>query len=50
MYQQLSASGSKYQGRNEILWEHQGEALVTWGYGAAEIRCTRQSNSDQDRP
>jgi uncharacterized protein len=50
MYLQPSASGSKYQGRNEILWEHQGEALVTWGYGAAEIRCTKQANPDRGRP
>jgi hypothetical protein len=34
MYLQRSGSGSKYQGRNESLWEHQGEALITWGYGA----------------
>lgn len=41
MYLQPSASGAKYQGRNETLWEHGGEALVTWGHGAPEMRCTR---------
>ena len=31
MYLQPSASGTRYQGRNESLWEHQGEARVTLG-------------------
>ncbi|MEI8595763.1 MliC family protein [Photobacterium sp. Hal280] len=39
MYLQESASGTKYVGRNESLWEHQGEAKVTWGYGAPELDC-----------
>jgi len=39
MYLQPSASGTRYQGRNESFWEHQGEALITWGYGAREMRC-----------
>jgi uncharacterized protein len=42
MYLQPSGSGSKYQGRNETFWEHGGEALVTWGYGAAEMHCTKR--------
>jgi len=42
MYLQPSASGSRYAGRNESIWEHQGEALITWGYGAREMRCIRQ--------
>lgn len=29
MYLQPSGSGTKYQGRNESFWEHQGEATVT---------------------
>jgi uncharacterized protein len=41
MYLQPSASGSRYLGRNESLWEHQGEALITWGHGAPEMRCAR---------
>jgi uncharacterized protein len=41
MYQQRSASGTRYQGRNETFWEHQGVATITWGYGAPEMRCTR---------
>ncbi len=39
MYVQPSGSGARYQGRNESFWEHQGEATVTWGYGAPEMRC-----------
>jgi uncharacterized protein len=39
MYLQPSGSGAKYQGQNEALWEHQGEALITWGYGSPELRC-----------
>ena len=38
-----SASGSRYQGQNESFWEHQGEARVTWGYGAPEMTCTKKS-------
>jgi uncharacterized protein len=41
MYIQPSGSGAKYQGRNETFWEHQGEALITWGYGAPEMRCKK---------
>jgi uncharacterized protein len=40
MYLERSGSGTKYQGRNESLWEHQGEATIAWGYGAKEMRCT----------
>ncbi|MBB1076984.1 MliC family protein [Rhodoferax sp. 4810] len=39
MVQQPSASGARYQGRNEWLWEHQGEATIVWGYEAPEMRC-----------
>ncbi|SHE93132.1 Uncharacterized protein YPO0702 [Microbulbifer donghaiensis] len=41
MFLQPSASGSKYQGRNESLWEHQGEAKIIWGYGADEMHCRK---------
>lgn len=41
MVAEPSASGAKYVGRNESLWEHQGEAMIVWGYGAAEMRCRR---------
>ncbi|MFG6464202.1 MliC family protein [Roseateles sp. DXS20W] len=40
MTQQPGASGSRYQGRNESYWEHQGEARVVWGWQAPEQRCT----------
>jgi uncharacterized protein len=39
MVLQPAASGARYQGRNESLWEHQGEATITWGFGAPEMRC-----------
>lgn len=39
LVQQPAASGAKFQGRNEMLWEHQGEALISWGYGSPEMRC-----------
>ena len=39
MVEQPAASGARYEGRNESLWEHQGEAVVVWGYGAPELRC-----------
>ncbi len=39
MTQQISASGSRYVGRNESFWEHQGEATIIWGYGAKEMKC-----------
>ncbi len=42
MYAQPSASGSKYQGRNESFWEHQGEATVVWGYEAPQMKCVRK--------
>jgi uncharacterized protein len=42
MYLQPAASGVRYQGPNESYWEHQGEATITWGYGAPEMRCTKK--------
>jgi uncharacterized protein len=41
MYVQRSASGAKYQGRNETLWEHGGEVLITWGAGAPQMHCRK---------
>jgi uncharacterized protein len=41
MILQPSGSGTRYQGRNETFWEHQGEAMITWGYGQTEMRCKR---------
>lgn len=38
-----SASGARYQGRNGSFWEHQGEARVTWGYGAKEMTCKKHN-------
>jgi len=42
MILQPAASGAKYAGRNEMLWEHQGEARIAWGYGSAEMRCVKK--------
>jgi len=42
MYLQPSGSGSKYVGPNESFWEHQNEALVTWGFRAPQIICQRK--------
>ncbi|MGW8194703.1 MAG: MliC family protein [Desulforhopalus sp.] len=42
MYIQKSGSGAKYQGRNEMFWEHQEEATIQWGYDAPEMRCKRK--------
>lgn len=41
MYLQPSGSGTKYGGRNETFWEHQGEAVIIWGNGAPEMRCRK---------
>jgi uncharacterized protein len=41
MYLQPSGSGAKYQGRNELFWEHGGEALVIWGDGSPQLRCSK---------
>ena len=41
LYLQPSGSGAKYQGSNVTFWEHGGEALITWGYGAPEMHCKK---------
>lgn len=47
MYLQPSGSGSKYQGRNESFWEHQGEATIVWGYGSPEMICSKRPSAAQ---
>ncbi len=42
MYRKPSASGTKYQGRNESLWEHHGNARIIWGFEASEIDCQKK--------
>ena len=42
MYLQPSGSGSKYDGLFASLWEHHGEALISWGYNEEELLCTIQ--------
>ncbi|MCP5270898.1 MAG: MliC family protein [Burkholderiaceae bacterium] len=39
MFLQPAASGARYAGGNESLWEHHGEARVVWGHGAKEMTC-----------
>lgn len=39
LYAQPAASGARYAGRNETIWEHQGEAMIAWGPGNPERRC-----------
>ena len=39
MILQPAGSGAKYQGQNEMLWEHQGEAVISWGHDSSEMRC-----------
>jgi uncharacterized protein len=41
MYQSISASGSKYEGQNELFWEHQGKATIRWGFEAPEMQCVK---------
>jgi uncharacterized protein len=41
MYREPAGSGASYRGRNETFWEHQGEAMITWGYGAPTMSCKR---------
>lgn len=43
MTQQPSGSGTRYAGRNESYWEHQGEATIVWGYGAPELHCKKSA-------
>jgi uncharacterized protein len=43
MFLQPSASGSKYAGRNETLWEHAGDTKITWGHGAAAMSCIKRN-------
>lgn len=42
MYLDQSAGGAKYSGRNETFRERHGEAIVTWGHGAPEMRCAER--------
>ena len=42
MYLQPSGSGSKYDGLYASLWEHHGEALISWGHNEEELLCTIQ--------
>jgi uncharacterized protein len=41
LYQVISGSGAKYEGGNELFWEHQGEAIIRWGYEAPEMHCRK---------
>ncbi len=39
MFSAPAASGARYQGRDTSFWEHQGEAQIVWGRGAAPMTC-----------
>jgi hypothetical protein len=39
LYAQPAASGARYVGRSESIWEHQGEAMIAWRPGNPERRC-----------
>ncbi|MGB1262143.1 MAG: MliC family protein [Cognaticolwellia sp.] len=39
MYLQPSENGKKYYGRNETIWQHQGNTKIVWGYNAPEMQC-----------
>ena len=42
MLQTVSGSGARYEGRNELFWEHQGEATLRWGrdgHDGPDMRC-----------
>ena len=41
MLQTVSASGARYEGPNELFWEHQGKATLRWGFEAQEMTCTK---------
>jgi uncharacterized protein len=41
MYLESARPEAKYVGRNETFIEKEGTAVVTWGYGAPPMRCTR---------
>ncbi|WP_078085920.1 MliC family protein [Microbulbifer mangrovi] len=43
MFIEPTASGTRYRGRNEIIWEHQGEAKITWGVDGIEMQCKVRS-------
>jgi len=47
MFQQPAASGAKYEGRNEMFWEHDGEARIRWGFEAREMRCVKKAGAAQ---
>lgn len=41
MVREPGGPDAKYVGRNETFIEKEGTAVVTWGYGAPPMRCTR---------
>jgi membrane-bound inhibitor of C-type lysozyme len=41
LFIQPSGSGAKYQGQTVTFWEHQGEALITWGHDTKAMRCIK---------
>ena len=50
MYRQPAASGTKYQGPGGSIWEHQGEAMINWGYDAPSMRCEKSGSGLNGEP
>lgn len=45
-----AASGAKYKGRNESLWEHHGEATIVWGFEAPAMTCKAKTGGETPQP
>ncbi|WP_299592441.1 MliC family protein [uncultured Microbulbifer sp.] len=43
LYIEPSGSGARYSGPGVVIWEHQGEAKITWGQGRPEMQCKVRS-------
>lgn len=43
LYREPSASGARYGGPGVQIWEHQGEAKITWGQDRPEMQCKVRS-------
>jgi uncharacterized protein len=46
MYLEPGMSGARYVRKSQSFWEHQGEALVSWGFDMPEIQCRTRSQKN----
>lgn len=44
LYQAMSGSGIRYANDGYVFWQHREDAGISWGRGAAELRC-RESDA-----